>query len=365
MLTINKNTTQHKMWLKHRCYKIERKRSKKKAAKKALRRNIIKHNIRIKADLVYNYSTRQYCFKAPCTFSFLNNMDGTCKFFNDIISFISDERNFGKKIFIDLYDITELTTDSLMYLLAIVNNLTTHLSHNFTFSGNVPNSATPRKLLYDSGFRSYVKFRKPEQINRSTNNLQIVSGNNSDTEIAKRMSDFVAEKANIAVKCSRFLYIMMIEFMSNTYKHAYNNHHPILNPIWYCFAEYNTEEDIIAFTFMDTGEGIPTTVRKNFAEKIDFLRIKGDDKYVISALNGDFRTSTKQTFRGKGLPKIREFCSENKIQKMRIITNRADVIVNSDGYESNLLDYPLLGTLFCWQISLSKLRGELCHDNNN
>ncbi len=357
VLIIKKNSTQYRMWLKHRGIKIERKRTRKKAALKAKKRNKINHNLKLKKELLYNPATRDFIFKAPCIFSLLNNMDETCGFFRKIISFISDRRNYGKSLFIDLSDITNLTIDSLIYLLAIINNLTTHLRHNFSFSGNVPTCESARKLFNESGFRSFVKFREKEQLNRSTNNLQIVSGNNCDTEIAKRMCDFVGEKAKIAGTCSPFLYIMMIEFMSNTQKHAYNGNY-LLNPMWYCFAEYREQDNIIAFTFMDTGEGIPTTVRKNFAERIDFLRIKGEDKYVISALDGEFRTSTKQTYRGKGLPKIREFCSEQKIQKMRIITNKADVIVNSDGYKSQVIDYPLLGTLFYWQVNLSKLKGE-------
>jgi len=108
---------------------------------------------------------------------------------------------------------------------------------------------------------------------------------------------------------------------------------------------------------MDIGEGIPATVRKNFAEKIDFLKIKGEDKYVISALNGEFRTSTSKKYRGKGLPKIRKFCSEDKIQNMRIITNRADISVGQDSYESAELNIPLQGTLYYWQIDLANLKG--------
>lgn len=108
---------------------------------------------------------------------------------------------------------------------------------------------------------------------------------------------------------------------------------------------------------MDTGEGIPSTVRKNFSEKLDILKIKGEDKYIISALNGDFRTSTHKLYRGKGLPKIREICSKEKIVNMRIITNKADAHVKKEGYSSHIINKPLIGTLYNWQIKISDLKG--------
>jgi hypothetical protein len=150
----------------------------------------------------------------------------------------------------------------------------------------------------------------------------------------------------------------MIEMMSNTQKHAYNENEFLL-PQWYCYAEYD-KNDIISFTFMDTGEGIPSTVYKKFTEKLDFLKIKGDDKYILSALKGDFRTSTEQKNRGKGLPKIMEFCKTQQIFNMHILANRADVSVFPDKCESQLLDAPLRGTLYYWQVNIKKLK-----ENNN
>ena len=88
------------------------------------------------------------------------------------------------------------------------------------------------------------------------------------------------------------------------------------------------------------------------------MKLKGDDKYVISTLDGDFRTATKQSHRGKGLPKIRSFCSAGKINNMRIITNKASVFVRKDGFSSTTVPSALQGTLYYWEIKLSDLKGE-------
>lgn len=250
----------------------------------------------------------------------------------------------------------ELSIDALMYLLAIINNL----SENFQikFSGNVPTDHRIKSLFVKSGFYRFVKHSPSIPISTSSDTIQIVSGNNSDVKTAQKMSDFMSEKTGISAKKFNYLYVMMIEMMSNTYKHAYTDSNSPLSPSWYCFAEYNQHRNNVSFTFMDIGEGIPATVRKNFAEKIDFLKIKREDKYVISALNGEFRTSTSKEYRGKGLPRIRKFCAENKIQNMRIITNKADISVGQDSYESTELNIPLQGTLYYWQINLVDLQEE-------
>ena len=305
---------------------------------------------------MYNRKTHKFQFSAPLNFSFISNANETNAFFNRIINFISDRRNFGKKIFIDISNIKNLTIDALMYLLAIVNNMNDSFKNKYSFSGNAPTDEKIKKMFNESGFYDYVKYQGREPITSNSDSIKIVSGKISDTAIAKQVADFVIEKASIERKCAHFIYIMMIEMMSNTQKHAYNSDSFLL-PQWYCYAEYN-KKDTISFTFMDTGEGIPSTVHKKLAEKMDFFKIKGDDKYVLSALNGDFRTATEQRNRGKGLPKIMEFCKTEKIFNMHLLANRADISVLPDRCESRLLNESLCGTLYYWEVNIMNLKGE-------
>ena len=316
-----------------------------------------KYNRSLKQTHDYDPIRNSFPFSAPLNFSFIHNASETAEFFQKILKFITDSRHFEKSIYVDISKITTLTIDALMYLLAIVNNLNKKFAGKYSFSGNSPVNENTRDLFIESGFFKYVKRRGNAPIQQNRDNVQIVSGTNSDTDVAKRMSEFVCRLANVDKSKCKFLYIMMIELMSNTDKHAYDDYDNILEPHWYCFAEYD-KQDTISFTFMDTGEGIPSTVQKNFSEKIDILKLKGEDKYVISALNGDFRTSTKQAHRGKGLPKIRSFCAERKIQNLRIITNKAKLIVEKDKYISEIISPALKGTLYYWEIKLSQLKGE-------
>lgn len=196
---------------------------------------------------------------------------------------------------------------------------------------------------------------------KSNNNIEILTGENSDTEAAKKISDFVCKKANVERRYCSFLYNIMIELMSNTYKHAYNNSgDDVLDTKWYCFVKYDDQRQTLSFIFMDTGRGIPNSVKKKAIEKVQdkFLFYNRDNyKYVISALNGEYRTSTGLSHRGKGLPKIKEFCSNGKISNMRIITYEADVNINK--YEMSGFDtkIPLRGTMYYWQINIHNMKG--------
>lgn len=230
----------------------------------------------------YDPRDNSFVFTAPLIFSIVRNASETSDFFNKLLKFIVDARNYGRSIFIDISRITDLTIDALMYLLAIINNLNTMYRGRYSFEGNSPNDATVKQLFEDSGFFRYVKRKGSSPLQQNKENIQIITGTESNPLVAKNMSEYICKVANIDKKDCRFLYVMMIELMLNTKKHAYDVNETILDPHWYCFAEYDND-DTIAFTFMDTGEGIPATVQKNFPERIDLLKIKGDDKYVISA----------------------------------------------------------------------------------
>lgn len=351
------DSAEYRKWKRRQNEKNLILRTRKKAARRRTQTMLNRYNYELKRAADYNVATKKYEFHAPLNFSFANNTEETAEFFNKIITFITDTRNFGKSIFIDISEISKLTIDALMYLLAIVDNFSANFRGRYSFSGNAPKDMRVRKLFSESGFYRFVRYQGSEPLTQNNDTVQIVSGENCDTDLAKRLSDFACEKAGVEDRrCCSFLYNMMIELMSNTHKHAYPEEGGILHARWYCFAEYD-KNGKISFSFMDTGSGIPATVKKNFREKIDILGIKGEHKYVVSALNGEFRTATQEGHRGKGLPKIREFCTNRQIENLHILANRADVQVLQQGYSSRDVHTPLCGTLYSWQINLSVLQG--------
>lgn len=347
---IRTNTPEYRAWKIYQNKKNLIRRTKKKAA------------IRVKRTAqIVSRQRKRICakpFRAPEIFSFIENPNGTTNFFEELTTFIMKKENFGQELFIDISQVKVLTIDALMYLLAVVNNLNRKFRPRYSFRGNFPQDPKIRTLIRNSGFNKFVRSNGIEPIARDVDNIQIVSGDKVSTQLARRICDFVLKKGNMQKPTTAFLYNMMIELMANVYAHAYNGvSSDILYSRWYCFAEYDAAHNTVCFSFIDTGAGIPSTVRKHGLEHIDFFNLTGDGPYVLSALKGELRSKTKEPYRGKGLPKIFGYCQSGLIQNMRIITNKGDVEIFDVVSTSEELTSSLKGTLFYWQIDLSNLGG--------
>ncbi len=353
------NSQEYRQWKSRQNKKNLKRRTKHKHGKKKHESSIVEYNRTVKKKYNYDKQTRRYIFRCPKIFSFLKNPVETTEFFNSILRFVMDSKNAKKILFMDLSAIADLTIDALMYLLAIVNNLNKKFNSNTMIAGNIPNNPNVQKLFNESGFDKFVRYKGELEVTAS-NNIQIATGTKCNNALVKRIVDFVCEKSYTAPRNISFLYNMIMELMSNTNKHAYNDER-LLEPCWYLFVNYDENSNIVSFSFMDTGEGIPSTVRKTFFEKLgksfQSKKSKIEYRYVVSALNGEMRTATNLKYRGKGLPKIREICSNNQIQNMRIITNKADVLVETNDYKAHDMRDALKGTLYYWQIDIDELKG--------
>ena len=109
---------------------------------RAARTRVIHHNTTIKTAPNYNKLEKRIEFKATYIFSLIDNPVKTIYFFNKITAFITNKLNYGKKLYIDISNINNLTIDALMYLLAIVNNMNGKIKNRYSFSGNAPKDPT-------------------------------------------------------------------------------------------------------------------------------------------------------------------------------------------------------------------------------
>lgn len=354
---MKQNSSEYRLWLKRRNEKNLRRRTRKKALHSRKTITKTKHDSELRNNENYFEDDKTMFFSAPNNFSFIDNPEATILFFRKLIRFVNDRRNFnrGLTVYIDIADIQHLTTDALMYLLAVINDLNDVARSKFSFKGNEPIDELVKATFKNSGFYKYVRYSGVKPLKRNEDNLQILSGEDSDVQLAKQVVDFVCEKTSSNKRQCSFLYNLMIELMSNTRKHAYNTAKHVLKPRWYCSVELGKDNNFL-FTFFDTGEGIPMTVQKRNYEKADLFGIKDDYKYVTSAMDAESRTSTFLPYRGKGLPRIRKMCSDSLINSMHIITNKADVIVEKKDYIGKDLDLSLQGTLFTWRLNSSVLQ---------
>lgn len=358
---MDKKTQEYKEWIKWRNYKELIRRTQKKKWKKSADKRRIEDNTRLKQNHKTDTYSNPHSFVAPITFSFIENYHETNIFFQDILAFSNHKKSSKRMAFIDISKVSVLTIDALLYLIAIISDSNNSTRRHCSIAGNIPDNPLIRRKFEESGIYKFVKSSTNAPINRTVDNIQIISGETCNTLLAKRISDFIVEKTHIEPRECGFLYCIMIELMSNTHKHAYNI--SIKYPRWYCYVEYSKNEKLLRFTFMDTGEGIPATVRKNFKERIDLLNLTDENKYIISALSGEFRTSTRQSNRGKGLPSIKECCDKKYINNLKIISNYAEVSYSSDRLSGKDHKTLFRGTLFYWEIDLKRIKEKKSNDN--
>lgn len=306
-------------------------------------------------NVIYNKKKQEYKFIAPQKFSIMDHPIDTINYFNNILSTIDNKKHNKLTVNFILNAVNYITIDALMYMLAITKN--TKKSH-FT-KGSYPIDEKAKSIFVNSGFLNYVKSTKQIISENPNDNIRIKICNNSDENrnICKTINLLLMKKYNIERKELRFLYDMLYEMMINTNEHAYNTK-TFLQNNWYLYVELHEEK--IKFSFLDTGMGIPYTINKNFFDKLTFLGIKTDADLILSALNGQFKTSTKLNHRGKGLPKFTKYNKNNKIMNFKIVSGKGKVTYDNDTQEyiTIPLDKKLIGTVYYFEVNIIDLKEE-------
>jgi hypothetical protein len=184
--------------------------------------------------------------------------------------------------------------------------------------------------------------------------LRIESGALIDNAVAQSVVDFTLKHLKRSVTASsRAIYRILIEMMGNTREHAFIRQTKTSK--WHLLAVHNKHTSEIQFAFLDGGQGIPTTIRRNFAEKVNQLiapLIQAvsssliDAQLLKSALNGEFRSKTGHRYRGKGMPEINKLANEHQFDKLKLVSGRGFVDCITGHAVS--LDSPFYGTLYTW-----------------
>ena len=334
------------MWKKRRDLRIHKFEIKKKKWKKERKKNT---NLE-KVDRSIKFLERNYLpdrtISVPNQFSLINNPETTINFFDELIGLIYNK--VKQRVYINMKNVETITVDALIYLLAVIKNMRAEgIVYKNPIEGNYPENKEAYNIFVKSGFLDYMN-NGLEKID-SKDVSRIYYGSNYDQNVSKKMCVFAHNNSSLTVDDTDYLYNSICEMMLNTVQHAYESTSKLINN-WYSYAECN-DEDII-YMFFDTGEGIPSTIERN----VSFLGIKKekDSDMLSSAMNGDFRSSTKLKTRGSGLVSIKNSISLDKIKYLSVITNKASntYMINENNLVENKSDMKgsLTGTLYYWKI---------------
>ncbi len=298
---------------------------------------------------------KKFLLQAPKELDLFDSTGDSLKFFSEVSSTIL-QCGVHCSIYFDLSKIEIISPDAIMYLIAIINNTKRIWVYGINCEGNMPENVKARSLFQEVGFYRYFSSTYNHNVVENNKYMKIQNGINADATLASNFCDFVHSNNNKTCKDTKNLYTMIVELMTNTHQHAYQDYgdsqpHCTMKSNWYLYAQ--DFPDSIRFIFLDTGLGIPKTVAKRwkeiFGEKIG---IAYDSTYLESVLTGKYtRTETKLAHRGKGLPGIYDNCKTEAIYNLKIISGKAICGVDSDSI-IHTKDIPstFQGTLFSWEI---------------
>ena len=312
--------------------------------------------------LTYNYKTHR--ISAPKELDLIEYPQETTEYFFKVHEAIS-KCPPRDGIFFDLSITEKIAANAVMYIIALIYNTKRIKASKISSGGNEPKTAEAKEVLNKVGFFDYVKSRAFHPRDNGENQIKILQGKTSNNELAAKICDFVHEKTHNLIDRlgTKRLYAMLIELMNNAFQHAYDSTQDknyIMYCNWYVYVE--NMEDKICFVFLDTGLGIPKTIRRSYAEK--FAEVMGWQKeamFISSALRGMFRTETGEKHRGKGLPEIYQNVCQKAISSLSIMSGRGLCHVNEDGsIIEKSLNYEFKGTLFTWYLN----KGGKLHENN-
>ena len=225
-----------------------------------------------------------------------------------------------------------------------------------------------KKLLSDIGFFEIVSVPYPTRIEKGKDTKETeeqfiklhTDQENNFPNLYHHVQNTVYEIAHL-MDSNILLNGGISEAITNVLNWAYDDskqqEHPNIKHRWWFFASYNVKTGIVTFVVYDHGVGIPNTVPaqgwwesiKQYMDKKEIYNYS-DEKIIEAVMNAP-RSSSKMNHRGKGLIDMKRVLENYDYGNLSIYSRKGEYHINNNQIEhSDLLPYPIGGTLISWQV---------------
>lgn len=305
--------------------------------------------------------------KAPEVFSLIRNTKDTIAF----IAYLEKCFEQKKKVFVKLANVSYIGEGALSVLLSSLINFR---SNNIDFNGDFPKNYIVNKQLHDSGFFNELyntKRLSPKETYNLTNRTIFTHASKIvDAKLSSYLISKISKKIWRSERRCLGVQRAYIELMQNTNNHAsigaQGKHH------WWTTVSYDSSRNVACFAFLDYGVGIIKSITMDTSSKLNkiinlfknLFNSKNDSELLELLLKGEIhnagkpKSSTKQYYRGKGLPGIYDACKNNYLSNLVVISNKAMANVSEDKYV--YLDTNFSGTFVYWELNINNKNLPLC-----
>jgi hypothetical protein len=263
---------------------------------------------------------------------------------------------------VSLFNVARIDSAAILILLSVMIRFK---AAGVDFGGDFPKNAAVRDAITKSGFFQGLYRRSFDEQETYSVSYDRELHTHAEKQVNSELTAEIVEKAATTVwgeprRCPGVQRILL-ELMQNTNNHASLGAHGEKH--WWLSVYHQRRQHRALFTFVDFGVGVfasldskgKTSKWYGWRNVLYDVFWRMDNAEVMNAiLDGRLHeTITKQSFRGKGLPGIREVLTRNGVSKLLIITN--DVYADVGAGRFQLLKVPFEGTLVVWEVEPSNV----------
>lgn len=258
-------------------------------------------------------------------------------------------------VFVAMRNVEVLELNAVAVLLSVMVKFK---NSGVRFDGDFPKDKLAKKLLIESKFFHHLHSgrHKDRPEYRFDGASIFTHGQKSvDAALAGEIVDQVSQTVwGTKRRCSD-LYRVFVELMLNTNNHASEKSSGVKH--YWISVQHLKSENRVLFTFVDFGVGIfehlrSKTVADKFFEQVAFWKKEelSNSDFLRKIFEGELReSSTREYFRGKGLPGVYNAIKCNGISNLALISN--NVFYNSTEDSYTQLDRSFSGTLITWELN--------------
>jgi hypothetical protein len=281
----------------------------------------------------------------PTRLNFIDETPGFLSFLDDLYH----ARREGKDIYIDLSKVESITPDALAILLSTMDR---PMFRRTDISGNLPEAAEARQVVKRSGFFRHVgmsqQLRQEGGSDTSYGILRNKARRFTDGRVAKELIHFATRNLYGSTRRCASIYATLVECMNNTFEHAPKHEH--VTETWWAAVYFDKKKGRAVFTFIDTGVGIFESLRKRklLTPLLRILKMGRNAELMRELLAGGVASRTGLSYRGKGLPTMKEDLQLGGFSRLIIISNDVHADVEADRYTP--LKQSFRGTFLSWEL---------------
>ena len=286
---------------------------------------------------------------APSDFRLLKNTKKCCDFFRQVRRRAQTNQAKGiNQVIVNFSNTNLIDFASIQVLNAIGEELMAG-TPRCVMRGFLPQDKKCKQYLIDSGFLEgkVNEYGIEFQPSRSTSKMKITVGQSLWTDVDGKNAVQIAEKTQRhlhGTKSPTFITIIIKEICGNSVEWGNSKHKQ-----WILSAKF--ENNCVEYVALDLGEGILTTLHRDFWQKIRELGFTNDSEILWNAFDKKYFSHSQDPNRHKGLPQIKWEFKQGHFKELYVLTNGVLLNFEDEAQKLNMGRNGFQGTLYRWLIT--------------